>query len=317
MSNLKSVLKPYLAFVIGAGTQAVAVTILSTSLAFAQQTFNSPKDAMRALVDAAKSGQSRQITDVLGKNGADIASSGDPVADKLMREKFVAAYEQKHELNTSGDNKAIAILGNDDFPFPIPIVRKGEKWRFDTAEGRQEILYRRIGRNELATVQSCLAYVDAQNEYAEKDRTGAGPGIYAQRIRSEPRTKDGLYWPSSPGTEQSPLGELAAEADREGYKLTGERVPYHGYYYKVLTEQGASAPGGAFDYVVKGKMIGGFALVAYPAQYENSGIMTFIVNHLGVVYQKDLGLKTTQTASRMTEFNPDQSWKKVEPAGLH
>lgn len=307
MAKLTSPLKaPVLAAILGAAFLA--------SPAFGQQTFSTPDEAMRSLADAARSNQAQKIVNVLGKGGGEIASSGDPVADKVLREEFVQAYDKKHKIDMSGDNKATAIIGSDDFPFPIPMVRKNGKWQFDTAEGRKEILYRRIGRNELYTIQTCLAYVDAQNEYADKDRTGTGAGIYAQRIRSEPGTKNGLYWPSAPGAEESPLGEFAAEADREGYKLTRHRSPYHGYYYKVLTEQGASAPGGAINYVVKNKMIGGFALVAYPAQYANSGIKTFIVSHRGVVYEKDLGPNTAQIAERMTEFNPDKTWKKAEPA---
>jgi len=173
-----------------------------------------------------------------------------------------------------------------------------------------EILYRRIGRNELDAIQTSLAFVDAENEYADKDR-GAGPGVYAQRIVSSPGKKDGLYWPAD--GDQSPLGELAAEASAEGYKVgSGEPQPYHGYYYRILTQQGSNAPGGEMDYVINGKMIGGFALVAYPADYGNSGVMTFLVNHNGIVYQKDLGERTESIAKRMKSFNPDQTWKKVE-----
>jgi hypothetical protein len=202
------------------------------------------------------------------------------------------------------------MLGKDDFPFPIPLFQAKTGWEFDTAAGRVEILYRRIGRNELEAIQTALAYVDAQNDYADKDR-GAGSGVYAQRIVSSPGKKDGLYWPSD--GEQSPLGELAAQASAEGYKVGGgEPQPYRGYYYRILTRQGPNAPGGEMDYVINGKMIGGFALVAYPAEYGNSGVMTFVVNHAGTVYQKDLGERTEAIAKRMTRFDPDQTWKKVE-----
>jgi hypothetical protein len=192
-------------------------------------------------------------------------------------------------------------------------VHKGDAWRFDTEAGRQEVLYRRIGGNEIDTIQSCLAYVDAQNEYADKDR-GEGVGVYAQRIISQPDKKDGLYWPTEAGQEASPLGDLMADATAEGYRARGgeERTPYHGYYYKILTRQGPAAPGGVLDYVVKGKMIGGFALVAWPAAYGNSGVMTFMVNHFGLVFQKDLGQRTAQVASGMTAFNPDETWKQVD-----
>jgi hypothetical protein len=186
-------------------------------------------------------------------------------------------------------------------------MKKKAGWEFDTAAGRLEILYRRIGRNELDAIQTCLAFVDAQHEYAGKDR-GDGAGVYAQRIVSSAGKKDGLYWPG----EDSPLGELAAQASAEGYKVGSGPIPYHGYYYRILTQQGGNAPGGAMDYVVKGKMIGGFALLAWPAEYGNSGVMTFIVNHSGVVYQKDLGKDTEAAARRMTWFDPDRSWTKVE-----
>jgi hypothetical protein len=210
-----------------------------------------------------------------------------------------------------GDDKATMVIGQEDFPLPIPLVRKDGMWRFDTAAGRDEILFRRIGKNELEAIQSCLAYVDAQNEYTEKDRTGAGVNTYAQRIISQPGKRDGLFWPTSPGEEASPLGELVAQATRQGYRAGGGRTPFHGYYFKILTKQGAAAPGGELEYIVRGKMIGGFALVAYPAEYRNSGVMTFLVNHAGTVYQKDLGPDTARLAERMTSFNPDPSWQKI------
>ncbi len=283
-------------------------TVLSAA---AQQAFKTADDAASALASAAKSGDRAAILKVLGDDGADIVSSGDPVDDAATRARFVAAYDEKHAIEKQGDSKAIMIVGQDDFPFPIPIVRKGDAWRFDTAAGRLEILYRRIGRNELDTIQACLAYVDAQNDYADKDH-GSGVGAYAQRIVSQPGKQDGLYWPTKAGEEESPLGALVAEATSQGYRVGGERAPFHGYYYKVLTKQGPKAPGGDLDYVVSGKMIGGFGLVAYPAEYGNSGVMTFLVNHAGTVFQKDLGENTAQIAERMTSFNPDQTWKKVD-----
>jgi hypothetical protein len=280
------------------------------SLANAQERFDTAQAAANALFAAAKEGNQKAILTVLGKRARDIVSSGDAVADTTAREKFISAYEAKHSVNAEGD-KATLIIGDDDYPFPIPLVHKRKTWEFDPTAGRQEILYRRIGRNELDAIQSCLAYVDAQNEYADKNRTGAGAGTYAQRIVSHPGQKDGLYWPSTAGTEQSPLGELVAQASSEGYLVGAGRTPYHGYYYRILTRQGPNAGGGAVNYVVRGKMIGGFALVAYPAEYGNSGVMTFMVNHNGVVYQKDLGPQTVRLASRISSFNPDQTWKKV------
>jgi hypothetical protein len=283
---------------------------LLTSAADAQETYKAPEEAAAALAAAVKSGGQRAILKVLGSDGKDIVSSGDDVADAEALQRFSAAYEAKHAIKAEGDKKAVIILGNDDFPFPIPLMRNKSGWEFDTAAGRLEILYRRIGRNELDVIQTCLAYVDAQNEYAEKDRTGAGAGVYAQHIVSTSGKKDGLYWPSSDG-ERSPLGELAARAASEGYKVGEGRIPYHGYYFRILTQQGPNAPGGTLDYVVKGKMIGGFALVAYPAEYGNSGVMTFLVNHTGQVYQKDLGDYTMRLVQRMNWFDPDQTWKKV------
>ena len=288
-----------------------ALLCASTSVATAQQAFKTPEEAATALVGAAKSGDMKAITTVLGPDGDDIVSSGDEVADAATRAKFVTAYDAKHTIAMEGDSKAIMVIGPDDFPLPIPIIRKDGQWRFDTAAGREEILFRRIGENELDAIQSALAYVDAQDEYAEKDRTGAGINTYAQRIISQPEKKDGLYWPTSQGEDPSPLGELIAEATKQGYRVGGGRTPFHGYYFKILTRQGPAAPGGEADYVVNGKMIGGFALVAYPAEYRNSGVMTFIVNHAGTVFQKDLGPNTVQLAERMTSFNPDKSWQAV------
>lgn len=284
---------------------------LLTSASQAQQVFSSPEDAAAALAAAVKSGSSSAIEKVLGKDAEDIVASGDEVADAETLKRFTAAYDARHSIKAEGDKKATMILGNDDFPFPIPLYKIKSGWEFDAAEGRREILYRRIGRNELDAIQTCLAYVDAQNEYAEKDR-GEGAGVYAQRVVSSPGKKDGLFWRDD--GEPSPLGEFAAEASSEGYKLEGKGAPYHGYYFRILKGQGSDAPGGALNYVVKGKMIGGFALIAYPAEYGNSGVMTFMVNHAGTVYQKDFGKRTDFIARRIIQFDPDQTWKKADVA---
>ena len=295
-----------------AGLVAAIAIVASVSAASAQQTFKSPEDAVAALVSATKDNWPKGVVAVLGEGGADIVSSGDKVADEAIRQKFIAAYDAKHQLTREGDDRAVMIIGPEDFPFPIPLTRKGAAWQFDTKAGRMEVLYRRIGRNELAAIQAALAFVDAQNEYASKDRTGAGAATYAQRIVSSSGKKDGLYWPAAPGEDPSPLGELVASASTEGYSVGGDRAPYHGYYFKILKRQGPMAAGGEVDYVVRGKMIGGFALVAYPAEYGNSGVMTFVVNYDGTVFQKDLGERTARIAERMTSFNPDQTWKKVD-----
>ena len=222
-----------------------ALIYSAASVAAAQQAFKTPDEAASALVKAAKAGDMKALVTVLGPDGEDIVSSGDEVADQATRKKFVAAYEAKHKIDMEGDNKAIMVIGSEDFPLPIPIVRKDGMWRFDTAAGLDEILFRRIGKNELDAIQASLAYVDAQNEYAEKDRTGAGMNTYAQRIISQPGKKDGLYWPASQGEEESPLGDLVAQATAQGYRVGGGRTPYHGYYFKILTKQGQAAPGGS------------------------------------------------------------------------
>ena len=287
----------------------MALTLLS-SVAQAQQSFPTPEDAAAALAAAVKSGPS-DILKVLGKAADDIVSSGDEVADADTRQRFSSMYDSKHSVKTEGNKKATLMLGPDDFPFPIPLVNTRSGWKFDADEGRIEVLYRRIGRNELDAIQTCLAFVDAENEYADKDR-GEGVGVYAQRIVSTPGKKDGLFWRDD--SDPSPLGALAAEASAEGYRTGEGPAPYHGYYFRVLKGQGSDAPGGAFNYVVKGKMIGGFALIAYPAEYGNSGVMTFVVNHAGTVYQKDLGARTDSIAKRIYLFDPDQTWKKVDVA---
>jgi Protein of unknown function (DUF2950) len=295
------------------GMPAVGVILLATAVAAnAQQSFPNPSDAAGALVEAVRGGNRNAILGVLGRDAEDIISSGDSVADGAARERFLSAYDAKHQVTMEGDSKAVLIVGKDDFPFPIPLVARNGQWRFDTAAGREEILVRRVGRNELNAIETALAYVDAQNDYADKDRTGAGPGVYARRIISRPGQRDGLYWPTAEGQEQSPLGPFVAEATAEGYRAGTTRTPYHGYYYRILTRQGPAAEGGALDYVVNGKMIGGFGLVAYPAEYGNSGVMTFIVNHAGAVYQKDLGPGTARIAERMRSFDPGSGWKRVE-----
>jgi hypothetical protein len=280
--------------------------------AFAQERYKTPDEAVAALIGAAKAADRPGLMRVLGPGSAEIVSSGDEVADASGRKRVLDAYDAKHQVVMEGADKAALIIGNEDWPFPIPLVRKDGSWQFDAAAGRDEILFRRIGRNELSALQAALAYVDAQQEYAE--RGVAGNGVYAQRIVSQAGKKDGLYWPAQSREDESPLGEVAAGAAAEGYRAGQQRMPYHGYYFKVLTRQGPNAPGGALDYVVRGNMIGGFALVAYPAEYRNSGVMTFLVNHQGIVYEKDLGPNTARIASGMTAFNPDNTWQRVTEA---
>jgi hypothetical protein len=288
---------------------ATTLSLCAATAASAQQSFRSPEDAAAAFVAAARNSDPNGLISVLGPEGQDIVWSGDEITDAETRKKFVAAYDAKHSIATQGD-KATMVVGQDDFRVPIPLLRKNEMWRFDAAAGREEVLARRIGQNELSAIQAALAYVDAQYEYAEKSPTGTG--VYAQRFVSQPGKKDGLYWPASAGEDQSPLGEFVAKAAVTGRNVTGERAPYHGYYYKILTRQGPAALGGELNYVANDKMIGGFALVAYPAEYRNSGVMTFMVNHRGKVFEQDLGPNTAALAERMTSFNPaSPGWKQV------
>ena len=291
------------------GIAAVLLSVASGTQA--QQRFKTVEEAADALVAAARAGDREAVMNVLGPGSAQIVSSGDPVADANAREEFLAAYDANHRVVTESGKPATLVIGQSDWPFPIPIVQKDGEWQFDTAAGRAELLARRIGRNELATIQAVLAYYDAQNEFAGMRKDRNGTPIYAQQIISSPGMKDGLYWPTADGEEESPLGEAVAAATAQGYRVGGPRAPYHGYYYKVLTRQGPTAPGGAIDYVVRGGMIGGFALVAYPAEYGNSGVMTFLINHKGDLLEKDLGPGTTKIAAGMTSFNPDHTWKKV------
>jgi len=284
--------------------------------ALKQKSFASPELAVQALVGALRSDDQKGLLEILGSGAMRVLASGDAVADKRARATFVEDYDQANRIVRAGEDKAVLEIGKAGWPLPIPIVQRASAWIFDTKAGEEEMLNRRIGRNELAVIQVMLAYVDAQNEYASKARDDSGVRSYAMKIRSSPGKRDGLYWPVKHGEEPSPLGPLAAGATAEGYgkgKPDPSKLPaFHGYHYRVLTGQGSQAPGGAYSYVARGRMIGGFGLVAYPARYGSSGIMTFVVNQDGVVYEKDLGPGTAQAAGTMTLFNPDQSWRKVQ-----
>jgi hypothetical protein len=282
-----------------------------------QQTFKSPDAAVDSLVSALRAGDTSRLDKIFGKDGAAIVASGDPVADKNDFAKFVQAYDAKHELSSAADGEMTLTIGKGDWPFPVPITQSDKGWMFDTAAGKDEILNRRVGRNELSTIEVCLAIVDAQREYARLDPERQGLPVYARRMISEKGKKNGLFWPTSEGEPPSPLGLLVAEAADEGYAgakstVAGESAPYHGYRYRLMTAQGPNAPGGAMDYVVDGRLLGGFAVIAYPAEYGNSGIMTFIVNHQGDVYQKDLGPDTQQVARSIMTFDPGEGWAKCE-----
>lgn len=311
----KNALEQFSRFVFA--TLMVILTTFNAPIAGAatnQTGFSTPEAAMKALVKALNAKDHAALLAVLGPEAEDLVASGDPVRDNQDRERFLAAYAKKHALHQSGE-KRILVIGEKDWPFPMPIMKKGGKWFFDAGEGREEILNRRVGENENNTIQTLLAIVDAQREYARTDRDGNGLLEYAQAFKSSPGRHDGLYWETKATEAPSPLGALLAEAQGMGYggKQAGRTpLPYHGYYFRIIKSQGDHAKGGAYDYVVNGRMIGGFAVVAYPARHGNSGVMTFIVNHDGVVYQKDWGSCTEQTGPLISVFDPDGSWSKVE-----
>jgi hypothetical protein len=299
------------------GISLVVIVIMTLSVAsyaaVKQKSFASAEEAVKALVAAARNNDDKEVSAIFGPDAKDLLFSGDKVADRQRREQWLAKYDEQHKLVPEG-NVMILVIGKNDWPFPIPVTKKGETWFFDTKKGKEEILNRRIGENELFTIQTCLAIVDAQREYAMKDRDRDNLHEYAEKFASDPGKKNGLYWETKEGEEPSPLGQLLAKAKSEGYSKKGKTdpVPYHGYYYKILKAQGKTAPGGAYDYVVKGSMLGGFAVVAWPAKYGNSGVMTFLVNHDGVVYQKNLGNDTAKIAKAITKYDPDKTWQKAQ-----
>jgi Protein of unknown function (DUF2950) len=272
--------------------------------------FASPDDAGQGLLDAAKSGDQNAILAIFGPGSKEIISSGNAAEDKATVDKFVAAYDVMHRWRKMPDDGQILIIGPDNFAFPIPLKKNAAgEWFFDTVAGRDEILSRRIGRNELAVIDICGALADAQAEYFANRLADGSTKQYAVKFISDTGKKNGLYWDAPEGQPKSPLGPLVAFATTEGYSAKADaHTPFHGYYFHMLTGQGSQAPGGAKDYVVDGKMVGGFAFVAYPAEYGNSGIMTFIISHDGILLQKDLGKTTAETAAAMTKFDPDPSW---------
>jgi len=295
---------------------ALAVTtafLIVATGALAQERYRNPDEAVAALVDAVRSDAPQQMMRVLGPGSDEILRSGDPVDDAATRRRFLDAFGATHQILPDGEDQAVLIVGEERWPFPIRLVRLNNTWRFDTQHASSEIVYRRIGRNEMSAIDACGVYVDTQKEYAEKGF--AGKGVYARRFISRPGERDGLYWPAPSGEDESPLGEFATSAAEQGYSVEGKRwAPYQGYYYKILTRQGPNAPGGEVDYMVSGNMVGGFALVAYPARYRRSGLMTFLVNQQGTIYEKDLGLRSTDIGMEMTSFDPDSNWRRVKRA---
>jgi hypothetical protein len=299
-----------------AGLLALTFGLLASPAAAQQQgqeTFASPGEATQAMIAATKAGNTDALLQIFGPDGKELIFSGDPVADKNSREHVVQKYEQMHRLVREPDDTVAAYMGAENWPFPIPLVKKGNAWYFDTAAGKQEVLYRRIGRNELDTMDVLNALVDGQKEYSSQAHDGDTTKHYALKIVSDPGKHNGLYWKAAAGEPQSPIGPLIADAVAAGYtKREGGPTPFHGYIYRHLDGQGKDAPGGAKSYMVDGKATGGFALLAYPVEYRNSGVMTFIVDQDGIVYQKDLGPETAKIAASMTQYNPDSSWQKAD-----
>ena len=279
-----------------------------------QKTFKTPEAAVQALVKAAQAKDTKALLSVLGPDSEPLINSGDPVADKNSRDGFLAGYRAGNSLDKSVQGQVTLEVGEDRWPFPIPLIQEGAVWYFDSAAGADELVNRRIGENELSTIQSCLAYVDAQREFYVRNAQNDPLLHFANKLVSGEGKKDGLYWPTSGAETPSPMGEIFAEARAEGYLQPGSAKgqPYHGYIYRQLVRQGPDAPGGAYEYLVNGELLGGHALVAFPADYGNSGVMTFIVNHDGVVYSRNLGPHTREVAMGMAEFNPDSLWKKED-----
>jgi hypothetical protein len=280
-----------------------------------QKTFASPDTAAEALASAWRSGNTNALLALFGPSGAALVRSGDPTGERIARSRLASAYDEAHRIEMDGADHAVVLLGTDEWPYPIPLARHGTRWRFDTQAGAQQIIDRRIGHHEAHAIRVCRAYVEAQLSYGTTHRTTDGRAVFAQRLASAPGRQDGLYWVPSAGEEESPLGPLLALADagRHGTARTASPTPFHGYVFRVLTQQGAHAPGGAQDYVVDGQMTGGFALVAFPVAFGASGVMSFIVNQNGVVYQKNLGPRTAEIARRMRAYDPDETWKPALP----
>ena len=274
--------------------------------------FATPDDAANAMIAAGKAGDQNSILAIFGPDAKDLINSGDPVQDKNGITAFISRYDAMHRWRKMPDGSEMLIVGVDNFPFPIPLKQNSDgRWFFDTAAGKDEILNRRVGRNELAVIDICRTVVGAQSEYYAQKHDGVKQ--YAQKFISDPGHENGLYWPETPGQPKSPVGPAAARATADGYKADpAHHQPFHGYYFAMLTSQGPDAPGGPKNYIVNGKMTGGFAVVAYPAKYGDSGVMTFMVNKDGVVLQKDLGNTTDQVASAITSFNPDKTWTIVQ-----
>lgn len=294
------------------GLIATQTRAQSTLASVKSKTFATPEEAANALIDAAEKFDEAALVEILGPDSQDIIHTGEPARDREVATQFAALGRTKNQLSKlpkKNPQRAFLEVGEEDWPFPVPIVKTGGKWFFDTRAGRQEILYRRIGANELNAIQVCHGFVEAQHDYALMKREGSGVNQYAQRIISTPGKQDGLAWQNADGTWGGPIGEKVAAAIARGYSSRTE--PFHGYFFRVLKGQGPAAPLGEMDFVVKDVMIGGFALIAFPAQYRLTGVKTFMVSHDGVVYEKDFGPNTPELAGKIDRFNPDKTWSPV------
>ena len=294
-------------------SQSQSTPKAAAASAQSQKSFSTPQAAVDALIQAMENYDVPALLEIFGPDGKDFISSADPVRDKSVGTAFAAKAREKNSITIDPKNPARAtlVVGNKDWPLPVPIVKQGGKWHFDSKQGRNEILYRRIGANELDAIQVCRGFVEAQHEYASEPHDDSGINQYAQKIISTPGKKDGLYWKNADGTAGGPVSEAAARAIQEGYTFD-KPAAYHGYYFKVLKGQGPAAPLGQLDYVIEGVMIGGFALVAVPAEYRVTGVKTFIVSYNGIVYQKDLGPDSLSIAKKMDRYNPDKTWQRTD-----
>jgi hypothetical protein len=303
-------------------SKRVAALVLAASLAACSKSappappanvFATPEAAVNALKDAAAKSDVRRVMEVFGANAPDVVDASDLEAARRNREVFTAAMNEGWRLEDQGDAK-ILVVGGEAWPFPVPLIKEGTGWRFDTAKGKEEVLSRRIGRNELAVMRVCRTYVAAQRLYAASAHDNNPKGVYAASFGSDPNRQNGLYWPSKAGQPRSPLGALLEEAEQraaESPNATHTPVPFHGYQFRILTAQGAAANGGAKNYVVNGRMTAGFALIAWPAQYDSTGVMTFVINQDGVIFEKDLGPDTQSAVRGITTYDPDASWSQV------
>jgi DUF2950 family protein len=293
---------------------SVSIACRSTAPESSYRTFATPEEAVRALIEAVKAEKLDEVLAIFGPESQELVATSDPATGRGNRQVFTAAVAEGWQLVDNEQGGKTLVIGNESWPFPVPLVQDAGRWRFDTAAGKEEVIARRIGRNELAAIRISRTYVAAQRQYAEQGHDGKPKGTFAQKVRSDPGKQDGLYWPTQRGQPRSPLGDLVAEAAADGRSPLGNTkpAPFYGYYFRILTGQGADAPGGARSYLVGGEMTGGFALVAWPAEYDATGVMTFLVNQDGTTLEKDLGPETAKLAGEMAVYNPDPSWSTAE-----